>query len=365
MPRTVAFFSYARSDDENTWGLLTKIHQVLQEIINLKTGDQVEVFLDREQIFSDDNWEATIEAHLERAHFLIPILTPTYLSRPSCRKELEYFLDRGLSEKRSPRILPITLVETQRNEAAARRISDRLAQEVSKLQHFDWTQHQLDRSDRLSQALINDINALAERIASILDDITQADLSGFLDTTEPDKIENNVEKLSHPQRINRVEEEPSKLDGQENSDLVRYSPRIFLAHAREDKQQVRALYYQLRRNGFNPWLDEIDLVPGQIWKDEIPKAIADAGVFLACLSQQSVGKVGYVQNEFRRALTIFGERPPGSIFLIPVRLDECEVPDLRVSDLGFGLKDIHWVDLFEVNGIDRLISAVQTALAEA
>jgi hypothetical protein len=110
--------------------------------------------------------------------------------------------------------------------------------------------------------------------------------------------------------------------------------RIFLAHAREDKLQVSKLYADLKARGLDPWLDEVDLVPGQIWKVEIPKAIRDASVFLACLSSRSVRKVGYVQNEFRLALSAFGERPPGSIYLVPVRLDDCEVPDLQVPRPG-------------------------------
>ena len=74
--------------------------------------------------------------------------------------------------------------------------------------------------------------------------------------------------------------------------------RIFLAHASEDKEPVRRLYHDLKARGFEPWLDEMDLVPGQVWKTEIPKAIRQAGVFLACLSTRSVKKVGYVQTGY-------------------------------------------------------------------
>ena len=96
-----------------------------------------------------------------------------------------------------------------------------------------------------------------------------------------------------------------------------------------------------QERGLDPWLDEVDLLPGQIWKEEIPKAIRKAKIFLACLSTRSVKKVGYIQNEFRLALSAFGERPPGSIFLIPARLDDCEVPDLQIPDRGLTLRDIH------------------------
>ena len=137
--------------------------------------------------------------------------------------------------------------------------------------------------------------------------------------------------------------------------------RIFMAHALEDKPQIIGLYSQLKKAGFDPWLDEHDLLPGQIWKDEISRAIAAASVFLACLSTRSVNKVGYVQNEFRRALATFAERPPGSIYLIPVRLDECVVPDIRIASLELSLKDIQRVDLFAVNGFERLSLAIEQA----
>ena len=150
----------------------------------------------------------------------------------------------------------------------------------------------------------------------------------------------------------------------QRSDLPRrHQGRIFLAHANEDKPQIRRLYKQLKSLGLEPWLDEVDLLPGQAWKEEIPKAIADAKVFLACLSSRSINKIGYVQTELRHALTAFSRHPPGSIYLIPVRLDECRIPDLSNPDLALGLKDIQWVDLFEEDGFDRLVLAIQRALA--
>jgi formylglycine-generating enzyme required for sulfatase activity len=138
--------------------------------------------------------------------------------------------------------------------------------------------------------------------------------------------------------------------------------KIFLAHAREDKAQVRMLYAELKARGLDPWLDEIDILPGQNWKEEIANAIPQAGVFLACLSSRAVGKVGYIQNEFRLALSAFGERPPGSIYLIPVRLDDCEVPDLKIPERGLALRDIQWVDLWQEGGLERLVRGIEKAL---
>lgn len=138
--------------------------------------------------------------------------------------------------------------------------------------------------------------------------------------------------------------------------------RIFLAHASEDEQKVNKLYDALKERGYDPWLDKVDLIPGQVWRVEIPKAITEAAVFLACLSKSSVEKKGYVQREYGLALSAYGERPAGSIFLIPVRLDDCEVPPIADPQSGLSLKDLHWVDLWKEGGLDRLADAIEHSL---
>jgi len=127
---------------------------------------------------------------------------------------------------------------------------------------------------------------------------------------------------------------------------------IFLCHASEDKTAVRSLYQQLRAAGFNPWLDEENLLPGQNWDSEITKAVRKANIVLVCLSTRS-GKRGYVQKEVVRALDVADEQPEGSIFLIPVRLEDCEVPDR--------LKRWQWVDLFADGGYAKLERALKMA----
>ena len=137
--------------------------------------------------------------------------------------------------------------------------------------------------------------------------------------------------------------------------------KIFLAHAKEDKEAVIDLYYRLRDKGYNPWLDEQDLLPGQIWRAEIPKAIKDSQIFVACLSNLSIGKQGYVQEEFKMALKTYASKPAGSIYLIPLRLDDCPIPELRQEEYGIDLRDIQWLDFFAADGFDRLIKSLEYA----
>ena len=140
--------------------------------------------------------------------------------------------------------------------------------------------------------------------------------------------------------------------------------QIFLAHANEDKPQVRDLYRRLKQVGYQPWLDEEDLLPGQNWRDEIPKAIQSSDIFIACLSSQSVSKRGYVQREFRQALNKMAEMPVGEIYLIPLKLDECEIPDLRQSEYGVNLRDIQWLDYWQPGGWEKLLKSIELQSAK-
>jgi hypothetical protein len=123
--------------------------------------------------------------------------------------------------------------------------------------------------------------------------------------------------------------------------------QVFLCHASGDKPSVRQLCMRLRTDGFRPWLDEEDLLPGQDWQREIPNRVKDSDVVIVCLSCRSVIKTGYVQKEIRYALDVADTQPEGEIFLIPLRLEPCEVPQR--------LTRWHWVDLFEDHGYDKLL----------
>ncbi|NCT53704.1 MAG: TIR domain-containing protein [Microcystis aeruginosa G13-03] len=134
--------------------------------------------------------------------------------------------------------------------------------------------------------------------------------------------------------------------------------QIFLAHASEDKPAVLALHERLKQAGYKPWLGKKDLIPGQNWRSVIRKAIADSQLFIACLSQRSIAKPGFVQREFKMALNQYADRPPNSIYLIPLRLDECDIPDLRQEEYGLNLRDLHWLDYWEEDGFEQLERAI-------
>ena len=133
--------------------------------------------------------------------------------------------------------------------------------------------------------------------------------------------------------------------------------RIFLCHASEDKAQVREIYQRLAGiEGFKPWLDEEELLPGELWEEEIPRAIETSDFILIFFSHTSVAKRGYVQREMKMALDAWEVIPSSMIHTIPVRLDECEIPER--------FRRYHYANLFDPRGFNRLVTALHHGLKQ-
>jgi TIR domain len=127
-------------------------------------------------------------------------------------------------------------------------------------------------------------------------------------------------------------------------------PRVFLCHATGDKARVRLLQNSLERAGVDAWLDERELIGGQDWDLEIRRALRRSDLVLVCLSRDSITKRGYVQKEIRLTLDLADEQPEGEIFVLPVRLEECEMP-MRLSRW-------HAVDFYKEGGAHKILAAI-------
>ncbi|MGH9832697.1 MAG: SUMF1/EgtB/PvdO family nonheme iron enzyme [Blastocatellia bacterium] len=127
--------------------------------------------------------------------------------------------------------------------------------------------------------------------------------------------------------------------------------RIFISYARLDAGEVIQLYHRLKAAGFHPWIDREDLLPGVKWRVAIEKAIREADFFLLCLSPRSSNRRGFLQREINAALDLWEERMTDDIYFIPLRLEECEIPE-RVDEF-------QCVDWFEDGGWERLMKALR------
>ena len=109
----------------------------------------------------------------------------------------------------------------------------------------------------------------------------------------------------------------------------------FISYVREDSERVDWLQRRLEGAGVRVWRDTADLWPGEDWRARVRQAIRDdALVFIACFSEQSVARSRSYQNEeLVLAIEQLRLRAPGEPWLLPVRFDDCRIPDL---DIGGG-----------------------------
>lgn len=131
-------------------------------------------------------------------------------------------------------------------------------------------------------------------------------------------------------------------------------PHIFLSYAREDFEGVLELYNKLQAAGFKPWMDKKNILPGEKWEQSIWKAVRRSDFFLIFLSANSVNKRGFLQKEIREALNIWKEKLEDDIYLIPVRLDDSEIPT--------SLSEFEWVNMYEESGWESLLRSISAGM---
>ena len=126
---------------------------------------------------------------------------------------------------------------------------------------------------------------------------------------------------------------------------------VFLVHAHSDKEVVHKLYTRLIKDGIHAWLDAENLQPGQDWQSEIRKAILKSDAVIVCLSQGFDKQHGYRHEELKIALEKAKLLIGDEIFIIPVRLEECDMPE--------SLRHLQRVDLFKPGGFKKLLNSLR------
>ena len=124
-----------------------------------------------------------------------------------------------------------------------------------------------------------------------------------------------------------------------------------MIHAHCDKEVVYKLYTRIVNDGVNTWLDSKKLQPGQDWQSEIRNALLKCDIVIVCLSQGFNKQQGYRHEELKLALEKANFLPDDEIFIIPVRLEKCDMPE--------SLRHLHRVDLFKPGGYKKLLHSLQ------
>jgi len=139
---------------------------------------------------------------------------------------------------------------------------------------------------------------------------------------------------------------------------------VFISYCRDNQSEVAALRDRLVAAGEAVWWDQ-DILPGSDWKIEIRRAMSRSYAVICCLSAELASRSrSGVYPELSEAMRAMRERPPGQIFLVPVRLAECVIPQVEIDD-GRMLDRLQTLDLFPASDLDARFARLIAALREA
>lgn len=130
------------------------------------------------------------------------------------------------------------------------------------------------------------------------------------------------------------------------------APKVFVSHASEDKARfVVDFASRLRENGVDAWLDQWEMKPGDSLVDKIfEEGLKEARAAIVVLSKTSVQKP-WVREELNASVV---SRISRGTKLIPVVIDDCEVPESLRSTLWQRVDDLD--DYNE--SLQRILSAI-------
>lgn len=116
------------------------------------------------------------------------------------------------------------------------------------------------------------------------------------------------------------------------------NPKVFISHASEDKERfVIGFASKLRQIGIDAWLDRWEMLPGDSLVDKIfEEGIRNASAVIVVLSRYSVEKP-WVREELNAAVI---KKIESGSKLIPVVIDDCEVPEVLKSTVWERIADL-------------------------
>lgn len=115
-------------------------------------------------------------------------------------------------------------------------------------------------------------------------------------------------------------------------------PKVFISHASEDKDRfVIPFATCLRENGVDAWVDQWEMAPGDSLVDKIfEEGLKNAQAIVIVLSSNSVNKP-WVREELNAGVV---NKITRKTKIIPVVIDECEVPESLRSTLWERISDL-------------------------
>lgn len=99
---------------------------------------------------------------------------------------------------------------------------------------------------------------------------------------------------------------------------------VFVCYPSEHQNTAVEVKNFVRSVGVECWYDKDVLVPGEDWDRARRAALTSADIVLILCASQLLERDGVYQREINEALQIVADKRPGSIFIIPFRVEDID-----------------------------------------
>jgi hypothetical protein len=122
---------------------------------------------------------------------------------------------------------------------------------------------------------------------------------------------------------------------------------VFVSNAGADNGLARGIVDRLRGYNIRPfhYMYENSIRPGEFWKNELPRKVAESRVFVPLISQ-AYWKSDYCRQEFDTALELHRQR---KLLMVPCFLGQSDGPEIEVHGISL-------VDLRDAERIERIVA---------
>lgn len=128
---------------------------------------------------------------------------------------------------------------------------------------------------------------------------------------------------------------------------------IFICYASEDYEEAENLF-NILSEGYKPWLDKKSLLSGQDFDYFIMNEIKKSDFAIVLLSSNSILKRSYKRKEYAAILERKKMMLADDIYIIPVKLDECQIPD--------DFDGIEWLDRFDEDFEQKIFLSINSQI---
>ena len=129
-------------------------------------------------------------------------------------------------------------------------------------------------------------------------------------------------------------------------------PIVFICHAKANEDAAMRIFDELKNSGFDPWIDRESIKVGEVWDRYIEKTVNEDVDYFIVIESNALEErdIGYVNKEINLALKRQDYFRPGIRFILPVKIEPCEID---------WLDHIQTLDLTREENMKDLISEIR------